>query len=107
MNNTPYYDSKTDTIHNCSYGQYAWFHEKVHQRQHRRWNKLGQVIDTLSVVSYYISGLLLLYYVLFWNNYVFYLIGLAWTPLSAILLILELEAYVVGTFDWLKYKVMK
>jgi len=100
-----YYDSITDTIANASKYSYSWFHEMRHRTQSIK-TPINKWSINISVYSYYL-GIGLLYFLIIGSiNYIefFKLLGIVYTPYIVLLTIIELDAYIFGTINWLKYK---
>lgn len=102
-----YYDPVSDTIHNAKENSYTWFHEKRHQKQIKR----APIVKTLNT-WFYIAGYSLAggFFVAHhiggfsrWDI-AFMLVGLAWLPLTLLNLVLEIDAFIFGTLDWISYK---
>lgn len=99
MNLMSYYDPATDKILNCEKGSYAYAHEERHRAQYK--SGIAEKIDKLSVWCYYVAfvtgplGLL-------FGGFTGMLLGVgaAMTPHVAGVLLLEVDAYVIGYLNY-------
>ena len=101
METLTHYDPNTDIIHGAEPGTWAYMHEERHREQYER--GVAQKADRLHMWLYYaafIAGP-----VGAWTLGVFGWfvgVGMAMTPHILSLAYLELDAYIVGTWRWLR-----
>lgn len=110
-----YYDSITDTIANAPKYSYSWFHEMRHRKQSLK-TPLDKWVTNISVYSYYAGITLLIVLLLGDLNFIqvlknltyidfFKLLGIIYTPYLLLITIVEADAYILGTINWVKHKV--
>lgn len=96
-----YYDPTTDSIVGADHGSYAYFHESRHREQYQR--GVAEKVDSVNVICYYaafISGPVGWYHLGVWGWFIG--IGMAMTGPILGLAALELDAYIIGTWRWLR-----
>lgn len=100
-----YYNPETDRIYNATPYTYTWYHERRHQEQYTKVRGLSRLGTQLYIGAYSLSGGIfianLLAGLVAWDI-VFSLIGFFWTPLVVLNSVLEIDAFIFGTYNWLK-----
>jgi len=101
-----YYDPENDVIRGCTPYSYAWFHERRHQTQFKLIPKLVGINRNLHIYSYAVTTGALLSILI--PNVSFklgiFLMGISILPYTFFNLILEIDAMIFGTIDWIKNK---
>lgn len=98
-----HYDPSTDTIHGADPGTWAYYHEARHQWQFKKYPNLQELTAKVHIRSYYASiiasSILMLFYG--WRGII---VGVGFGMLTHVLFILlmELDAYIMGTYQWLR-----
>lgn len=104
----PYYNPTTDTIHNCEEYSWAWFHEMRHRKQSYAFPWIKFIMETCFCYGYYVAGMLSVA-LFFWgeSGLIFKTIGLIMSPYILILSLMETDAFLIGTIQYLIYKMEK
>ena len=99
----PYYDSKTDTMHNCKKYSYDWFHEDRHRKQYKiKWiNKL----DAYSHIFGYYASFAMIFALLLDGSVrlVPTAIGVCMLPYIMLMFCIEVDAYIVGYLNFKRF----
>ena len=100
-----YYDPVTDTIHGATPYSYTWYHENRHRKQAKRVQSIKAISTWSYIIGYSLSGGLLLANTLNgfarWD-FIFTLSGIAWLPVTLLNTVLEIDAFIFGTWDWFR-----
>jgi hypothetical protein len=101
----PYYDPKTDRIVGCKPGTWQYSHELRHRWQFKKYPRLEESITKVHIRSYYASIIAsILLTILFGFKGVIIGVGMGMLPHILLTAIMELDAYVVGTYYHLAKK---
>lgn len=96
-----HYDPNTDTIHGAESGTWAYLHEERHREQYAR--GMAQRADQMHMWLYYaafIAGPVGAWKL---GEYGWFIgVGIAMTPHIMALAYLEADAYLVGTWRWMR-----
>lgn len=94
-----YYDPKTDEIHGAVPGSWAFCHEYRHREQYKgRWAHRADMLHVWLYYAAFIAGPVGAWWLGVYGWFVG--VGLAMTPHIFSLMLLEADAYVVGTWRW-------
>lgn len=94
-----HYDPRTDTIHGCEPGTYAYHHEMRHREQYKNGN--AETLDKLYVICYYASFLCAVGgWIVAGPWGMVQGIGLSFLPHVLSMAYLEADAYLFGWINW-------
>lgn len=99
-----YYDPNLDKINGCEKGSLAWFHEDRHREQFRN-NIFNSIVNTTHILFYSVSFCILYLGLaggIFKESLT--LIGLISLPYLALLLLAEIDAWIMGIYRYLRSK---
>jgi hypothetical protein len=102
---TAYYDPEKNKIYNCEQYGHAWFHEKRHMTQFSVkpifW--INYVLNILTNVIGVFAIYLWLLHPDFSLGMALVLVGVPAMAWAAVIFLLEVDAWVVGTWQWWLY----
>lgn len=98
-----YYDPIKDEIVGCKEDSYSYYHERRHQWQYKK--GIADKIDIMHIYLYYLAIFSILPSLFFGGLFLMVvIIGILMTPYIIALLLLELDAYIIGYIDYRKVK---